>query len=403
MRSTLRLRPARPTLTRALLATLCALALNGAHAAERAPLPHERFETAVREAVAPTAAAQLAGLKVVYLSGDVGPWMDTGLALVPGQPVTLLMSGHVHWSRAARLGLSPQIAVWGRIGERGTVFNGTRSSHGFVAGSSGTLWLKLFPGLGWTSPQGDYLGEPPAVNPDGGGGISVAVLAWKPGTDVAAQLRALPAPADLAPLVQAELHRLQDGVAAVPDGWNLMWELGRSEIFTRAAADGPATRVIQAHTHDDVGILQKDAPFELKPGTRLNWRWRVDALPSSAPENTVPTHDYLSIAVEFDNGRDLTFLWSHSLPEGEVFACPLPAWQNRETHWVLRSGSAGLGQWRDESVDLYAAYQRAIGGALPGRVTRVWLIANSVFQKREGQARFAAIELTEGGRRLRVD
>ena len=30
------------------------------------------------------------------------------------------------------------------------------------------------------------------------------------------------------------------------------------------------------------------------------------------------THDYLSIAVEFDNGQDLTSLWSSALPVGET-------------------------------------------------------------------------------------
>lgn len=398
-------RPQRAT-ARALLVASFALIASQVGAAGVEPglplVPHERFETAVREAVAPSAAASLAGLKVLHLSADVGPWLDTGLPLVAGQPVTMLMSGQVHWSRAAKLGLSPQFAVWGRIGEQGTIFNGSRGTHGFVADSTGSLQLKLFPGLGWTSLQGSYEGEPPAVNPDGGGGISVALLAWKPGTDPAAALRGMEGQALLAPFMRAESRRLAEGPAPVPPGWQLMWELGRSEIFTHAskhagASPGP---VIQAHTHDDVGILQKDAPFDLKPGTRLNWRWQVDALPSTAPENTVPTHDYLSIAVEFDNGRDITFMWSHSLPEGEIFACPLPAWQARETHWVLRSGKEGLGRWHDESVDLHTAYQRAIGGELPKRITRVWLIANSMFQKREGMAQFTGIELTDGQQRL---
>lgn len=392
-----------------LRAVAAAVLLAGAldsHAAAPEPEPsHDRFEQSVRQAVTPAVASSLAGLKVLHLSGDVGPWLDTGLALSPGQPVTLLMRGQVWWSRAAKLSLSPALAVWAQVGPRGEVFNGTRDTHGFVAADAGNLRLKLFPGLSWTDPHGAYEGEPAAVNPDAGGGVSVAVLAWKPGTDVAAQLQALARHAPLAPWAQGELRRLAEGTVPPPEGWRYFWPLGRAEIFSRARpeAGDPEGGAIAVHTHDDVGILQKDAPFELRPGTRLQWRWRVDALPSAVPEDSVPTHDYLSLAVEFDNGRDLSFVWSRGLPQGHVFACPLPAWQQRETHIVTRSGTDGLGQWQSEEVDLFEAYRHAVGGPMPARVTRVWLIANSVFQKQEGRARFAGIALANGERRLRVD
>jgi hypothetical protein len=38
------------------------------------------------------------------------------------------------------------------------------------------------------------------------------------------------------------------------------------------------------------------------------------------------THDYLSGAVELDNGQDLTYLWSSSLPIGTAFRCPIVWW-----------------------------------------------------------------------------
>ena len=133
------------------------------------------------------------------------------------------------------------------------------------------------------------------------------------------------------------------------------------------------------------------------PDTRLRWRWRVDALPSAVAEDSLPTHDYLSIAVEFDNGLDLTYMWSASLSVGTVFPCPLPNWDQRETHAVVRSGTAELGQWLDEERDVHADYTAMIApGAsapAPTRIVRVWLIAVSLFQKGEGACRFAAIHL----------
>src|SRR5262249_2389668 len=151
---------------------------------------------------------------------------------------------------------------------------------------------------------------------------------------------------------------------------------------------------IHVHTHRDVGILQCPIEATLDDTTSLDWRWLVKSLPSSLPEHIQPTHDYLSIAVEFDNGQDLTYFWSAELPVHTVFKCPLAWWSERETHWVLRSGSEGLGQWQSETRKLKSDYEQAIGGALPQKVVRVWLIANSVFQRKHGEATFADIGLS---------
>jgi hypothetical protein len=50
----------------------------------------------------------------------------------------------------------------------------------------------------------------------------------------------------------------------------------------------------------------------------------LEELPSQRPEDRLTSHDYLSIAAEFDDGQDLTYFWSSSLPVG-AFRCPIPA------------------------------------------------------------------------------
>lgn len=119
-------------------------------------------------------------------------------------------------------------------------------------------------------------------------------------------------------------------------------------------------------------------------------------------ENTLPTHDYMSIAVEFDNGQDITFIWSHDLPVGQSFRCPLPGWDFRETHIVARSGSADLGRWISEQHNVFDNYKKAVGGAMPKRITKVWLIAVSLFQKVEGMSQFGEIVLKDGAKETRV-
>jgi hypothetical protein len=59
---------------------------------------------------------------------------------------------------------------------------------------------------------------------------------------------------------------------------------------------------------------------------------------------------------------------------------------------VVRSGHDGLGQWQDERRNLYQDYLKYMGEA-PARSTRVWLIANSVFQRGVGDCDYAGIEL----------
>ena len=147
-------------------------------------------------------------------------------------------------------------------------------------------------------------------------------------------------------------------------------------------------------------ILTCSMPFT--PDTRLRWAWKVDRLPSQEREDQFHTHDYLSLAVEFDNGQDLSYFWSAVLPPETGFRCPIPTWQGRETHMVVRSGRDGLGRWQQEERPLYTNYQRCVGPP-PARIVRVWLIANRLFRRQEGQCEYGAIELQAGETRVTVN
>jgi Protein of unknown function (DUF3047) len=227
----------------------------------------------------------------------------------------------------------------------------------------------------------------------------VLVVRWARGVEARGLLRELAAQSAVPELVRAEARRLAEVPPAV-DGWRHDWRIGASEVFQPAlAADG--RRTLECRTHADVGILQRDVRLPLEPGTRLQWSWRVSALPSDLPEDTLPSHDYLSIAVEFDDGQDITYLWSASLPEGTVFRCPLPVWREIETHVVVRKGRAGLGDWLDEERDLHADYRRILGGRAC-EVVRVWLIGESAMQRRQGRCEYASIRLRTSERTLEV-
>ena len=134
----------------------------------------------------------------------------------------------------------------------------------------------------------------------------------------------------------------------------------------------------------------------------MRWRWRMDRLPAKRAEDTLLTHDYMSVAVEFDDGRDLSYHWSVALPSETSYRCPLPHWRAREWHLVVRSGSAGLGEWHAEERVIARDRAGAIGGMTPREVVRVWLIVTCASGGGEARGSYADIELTDEDTAIRV-
>jgi Protein of unknown function (DUF3047) len=362
------------------------------------PVSDGEFRAALQPWLATLPAGLLAGHAFHRLPATQPPWFDTGVDLVPGESVTLLADGRVYLSRALDIWVGPSFQLWCRVGVEGPVFRGTRGTHTFVAQRGGRLWLaSYFPGE-WADPSG-RLGTPAAEYAKVSGGLSVLVLRWAPGVDAQTELRRLARDRRAPGLVLAEVERLEQP-APVPESWDYLWYLGPGEIY-RATLAPDGRPAIRCHTHGDVGILRREAHWPLAPGTRLRWSWKVDELPVDLAEDTLPSHDYLSIAVEFDDGQDLTYYWSAALPEGTVYRCPLPTWRDKETHVVVRSGTADLGRWLDEERDLFADYRRILSGDAR-EVVRVWLIANSLFQRGHGRCEYASIRLANNERTLEV-
>jgi hypothetical protein len=331
----------------------------------------------------------------------IGPreaWLDTGLDLEPGDTITLLAAGRVYLSRIVDVWVGPSLRLWCRVGEGNPVFRSSRDTLTFTAAEAGRLQLaSRFPGE-WIDPAGRQEATAPEFA-GASGDLSVLAVLWARGADVHGLFRRFNKEVRVPGLVLAEAERLDQPVSA-PPLWQHDWRIGASEVFrTASAPDG--RQGIGCCTHGDVGILQRDARVPLAPGTGLQWTWRVQQLPSDLAEDTIPSHDYLSIAVEFDDGQDITYYWSSTLPEGTAFRCPLPVWRDIESHVGVRSGSRGLGQWLDEKRDLYADYRRIVGG--PAReVVRVWLIGESVMQRGLGRCEYASIRLTTNERTLEV-
>lgn len=336
-----------------------------------------------------TLPSELARATAVVAVPAGADWVDTGLVLTAGDRVTLIGEGRLWLAKALGVGVGANTALWHKVGE-GPIAKSLGNTTSFTADAPGRLFLVA-------KPPGEWLDETGRFDPDQPrsrmtGALTVGVVVWRRAKGLEAAAAAAPSS-----LFAREVER-QAGWVEPPGDWRPLWRLGHGPIYREAmVGDRP---VIACRTHGDVGILRREVDLPLNDVTRLAWSWRVGALPSTLPEDIQPTHDYLSIAVEFENGRDLTYMWSRALPAGTSFQCPLPWWCERETHLVVRSGEADLGRWLDEDRPLLADYRVAIGGPEPSRVVAVWLIAVSVFQGGTGICDYAGIRLLGEGEAL---
>lgn len=375
-------------------------------------LTQEAFRSSLSALLEKAPRGTLQGHAFFSLPANEPPWFDTGLDLRAGEHITVLAVGSAILSSELDLVIYPDMQLWYRVGETGHVFRGTRQSHSFTTSAPGRLYLGNYLPGEWATRTGAL-----SVGTDAyrqmKGGLDVAVLRWA--VAPLEGLKRIVSVGDVGALLASEIDRLQNATRS-PPGWEYLWYLGQSEIYG-AGPPSPAQRPsITCHTHRDAAILHKDVSLPLARDTRLCWSWKMETLPCHAPENTLENHDYLSIAVEFDNGQDLAFFWSSQLPVDFGFRCPIPTWTARETHVVARTGSQSLGRWVDDERPLHTYYERFIGTvgkrdethdprvvAPPTRIVRVWLIANSMFKRQEGRCEYGAIELQSEGRIVRVN
>ncbi len=345
--------------------------------------------------LAETSNANVARIQPFTITSEDLPWTQSLGTLEDGQQVSFFLSGQWWFVKEAGLWLEPGFVFFARIkGTRSAspIYNTMQNTGTLTANQPGTLEIARSVGE-FASPKGElwvsreqYLA--------GQGEIHGVAIVWNEPAQNG--LFKLSAAGDVEDFLKAELQR-QRLLERMPKGWHNFFQFGDGSIYQ----DSP-NGDIDCYTHKNVGILQYPlANQPLAPGLQLNWRWVVDHLPSTLPEDQLFNHDYLSIAVEFDDGQDITYMWSSQLPVGKVFRCPIPGWDQVETHVVQRSGVEQLGLEVEDQADLYADYKRIIGGPAK-RVVKVWLIANSLFMRGHGRCAYRNILIGQPGKQQHI-
>lgn len=293
----------------------------------------------------------------------------------------------IRWSQKhTHLYGGPAFHLWARVSPGGRAVNLCNYYSGtFVADVPGELELGIYMGV-WADEFGHLKTSEDVYKPLSGA-INTTVVLYR--DEALKTLAKISANGGAPTVISDEVARLRSPTHP-PSGWHYLHETGYSEIYR----EEPTAKglIIHARADDAQGILRHPVDFPLTKTTTVRWQWKVDEHPSRDPENHAISHDYISLAAEFDNGRDLTWIWSSCLTPGSFFNCPIRGWHDRETHYVIRSQQDRLGRWYSETRNVYDDALEAMGSS-PAKITAIWLIVLSTFHHRSACASFAQIKL----------
>ena len=337
--------------------------------------------------------SEIQRISYVSLAGNEPPWQRSDLQIRAGETYTLLAAGKIQWSsRDPNLYGGPGFHLWSRI-PGGQINNVVRNTGTFVADRTGPIELGIYFGM-WANTEGDLQTESGNYRTLGGG-LEVIVILWK--DNVMDGLKKL-ATIDNSSLLGEALAQLQYPVT-IPLGWEYLKDTGVSDIYSSNVQDN--NKCITLNATDDQGILRKPIEFNVCPSTLLQWDWKLLEHPSHNKEDEAKYHDYISVAAEFDNGRDLTWIWSSQLDVNHYFDCPIKSWSDRETHYVIRKGVEQKDEWLGESRNLYTDVSKSMKFT-PHKVTAIWLIGVATFQHASARAEFSNIKLSNENETLQV-
>ncbi|MGJ0532060.1 MAG: DUF3047 domain-containing protein [Methylocystis sp.] len=381
-------------------APFAAEASKAVFAAEQGVPAPANFRKGVEDLIAGAHPPELADYRVFEINGSDLPWTDLGLEAVKGQQITFLVTGRWWLSRQHDLWFRPGLAFHARTRRRRPIFSPGTDTSTMTASHDGPVEVARLATL-YADADG-RLTIPEEVYRKDDVKMTGLALLWR--GDAAAGLASLLASlaaslaaksGDVGALVATELARLRRN-RRLPEGWSNLFLLGGGEESFVWDTNGE----IVCESAGAASIIERPLALSLASRPKLGWRWKIDELPSAAAEDQAPVHDYLSIGVKFDDGQDLTYIWSAALPEGKVFRCPLAGWNAIETHMIVGSGTKDLGTWRELERDVASDYAAHIAGSAKA-ISHVWLLAITPFQRRRGACRFADIraETADGAMR----
>jgi len=323
---------------------------------------------------------------LINISQHRDTWLATGIEAKKGDHISLVAEGA--WDAGLGRPLEPKNSLWIRIGQEGPATNLRQNSQTFIAKDDGAVEVLLRP-VGFFELEVDPAGNTRTPVPawaESPVDMSVLTINW--GGDEAHKTGK----------AHAWVHTLlKTHHSPTPKGFTHLHFLSDSNSFS-PWSDEKKTPGIKLNPKSEVGIIRKPVDIPLTDETEISFDWRYLNLPALGDERLAEHHDYTSIAVEFDNGQDFTWMRATTGEPDTIYACPLPGWQEREIHMILQSGKDGLGDWQTHKRRVLADYQAGPAPLsepdAPTKIVAVWFIANTVFSGGEAETYFKNVTLT---------
>jgi hypothetical protein len=164
-------------------------------------------------------------------------------------------------------------------------------------------------------------------------------------------------------------------VGDFPPGWKPRNEAGRPVYSIREEG---GRRFLHAAARQ-LGIQAgREVEWNLETHPVLTWSWRPLELPERSDERRSGANDSaLAVYAVFPGTtmsvKTLKYIWSRLLPAGTHLTSSAGNTQVR----VLRSGTAKVGQWVEEQVNVREDYQKYFGGSDPPRIAGIAVLTDS--------------------------
>ena len=136
------------------------------------------------------------------------------------------------------------------------------------------------------------------------------------------------------------------------------------------------------HAADDgssIIIRRRVSEWDANEYPVLSWRWRAAVLPKDGDERIGSRNDSsVAVYVVLDQNfvgvpKTLKYVWSTTVPVGTHYR---REGIGRPHVIVLQSGEEKLGQWVEESVDVYADYVRIFGKKPPRKAVGIGILTD---------------------------
>jgi len=206
-----------------------------------------------------------------------------------------------------------------------------------------------------------------------------------------AALRAAAQPADCITIANFATN----AVGEFPSDWKVRKDEG-THVYVVQAEGG--LRFLRAVSRG-LGIqAAKEKAWDLAAYPVLAWSWRPREFPRGADERESATNDsavavYMLVPYSRIRGpKAVKYIWSEKVPVGTHLTSNTGLTQVR----VLRSGTAGKGQWTDERVNVRDDYKKFFGDSEPPKPAGIAVLTDSDDTKSSAAGDYANFRACRG-------